>query len=90
METPITAQRVDRWLWHARLVRSRGDAQALVRAGGVRRNRQPLSTPASLVRIGDVLTVTLSHRVVVVAVIGFAERRGSATDAAGLAQFIET
>jgi ribosome-associated heat shock protein Hsp15 len=84
----VVAQRIDRWLWHARFVRSRTDAQELVRRGRVRRNRQPLDTPSSLVRIGDVLTVTLPVRVVVVEVIGFAERRGPASAVAGLARII--
>jgi ribosome-associated heat shock protein Hsp15 len=84
----IVAQRIDRWLWHARFVRSRNDAQDLVRRGRVRRNRQPLDTPSSLVRVGDVLTVTLLARVVVVEVIGFAERRGPASAVAGLARII--
>jgi len=86
----VVAQRIDRWLWHARFVRSRTDAQELVRRGRVRRNRQPLDTPSSLVRIGDVLTVTLSARVVVVEVVGFAERRGPASAVAGLARIIPT
>jgi S4 domain len=32
------AQRIDRWLWHARLVRTRGAAAALAGAGYVRVN----------------------------------------------------
>lgn len=87
-EETVVAQRVDRWLWHARFVRSRTDAQEMVRRGRVRRNRQPLDTPSSLVRIGDVLTVTLAHKVVVVEVIGFAERRGPAAAVADLARIL--
>jgi ribosome-associated heat shock protein Hsp15 len=88
-EETVVAQRVDRWLWHARFVRSRTDAQDLVRRGRVRRNRQVLDAPASLVRLGDVLTVTLANRVVVVEVIGFAERRGPAAAVAGLARILD-
>jgi ribosome-associated heat shock protein Hsp15 len=34
----LDRQRIDRWLWHARLVRTRGAAAALADAGYVRVN----------------------------------------------------
>ncbi|MBL8183279.1 MAG: RNA-binding S4 domain-containing protein, partial [Blastocatellia bacterium] len=32
--------RLDKWLWHARVVKTRPDAQALIERGRVRVNRQ--------------------------------------------------
>lgn len=74
-------QRVDKWLWHARVVKTRGLAQKLVTDGRVRRNREGLDHASDTVRAGDVLTVTLPGRVLVLRALGFADRRGSAPEA---------
>ena len=71
-------QRIDRWLWHARLVRSRGAAAALASHGYVRINGARIDAPSRMVRAGDVITVALSSTVGVLKVRGFAERRGPA------------
>jgi ribosome-associated heat shock protein Hsp15 len=80
----VARQRIDRWLWHARLVRTRGDAAALAGAGFVRVNGARIDAPARMVRTGDVITVALDRRVRVVRVMGFVERRGPARTAAAL------
>jgi ribosomal 50S subunit-recycling heat shock protein len=69
-------QRIDRWLWHARLVRTRSAAAALAAAGYVRVNGMRIEAPGRMVRLGDVITVALDHAVRVLKVRGFAERRG--------------
>ncbi|MCC6949632.1 MAG: RNA-binding S4 domain-containing protein [Bradyrhizobiaceae bacterium] len=74
-------QRIDRWLWHARLVRTRAAAAALAESGHVRVNGQRVTAPSRPVRIGDVLTVALSGGVKVLRVQGFVGRRGGADDA---------
>jgi ribosome-associated heat shock protein Hsp15 len=79
-------QRVDRWLWHARLVRTRGAAAALAGGGFVRINGARIDAPGRMVRTGDVITVALDRRVRVVKVLGFVERRGPAGSAAALYQ----
>ncbi len=78
MPAEIDRQRIDRWLWHARLVRTRSDAAALAGSGYVRVNGMRIDGPGRMVRAGDVLTVALDHRVRVVKVRGFRERRGPA------------
>ena len=55
-------QRIDRWLWHARLVRTRGDAAALAGAGFIRVNGARIDAPGRMVRTGDVITVALDRR----------------------------
>jgi ribosome-associated heat shock protein Hsp15 len=77
-------QRIDRWLWHARLVRTRGDAAALADAGYVRVNGARIAAPSRQVRTGDVVTVALDRRVRVLKVRGFVERRGPAGTAQSL------
>jgi len=74
----IDRQRIDRWLWHARLVRTRSDAAALAGSGYVRVNGMRIDAPGRMVRAGDVITVALDRRVRVVKIRGFRERRGPA------------
>jgi ribosome-associated heat shock protein Hsp15 len=71
-------QRIDRWLWHARVVRTREAAAALAAAGHVRINGARIAAPAAPVRCGDVVTIALDHGVRVLKVCGFAPRRGDA------------
>lgn len=77
----IDRQRVDKWLWHARVVRTRTAAAALAASGHVRLNGTRIDAASRAVKLGDVLTVALDRRVRVLTVTGFALRRGSATDA---------
>lgn len=77
----IDRQRIDKWLWHARLLRTRTAAQELVIAGTIRVNRDKISSSSRAVKLGDVLTVPVGNVIRVLRVTGFAERRGSAADA---------
>ena len=77
-------QRLDKWLWHARVVRARTSAAALVEAGHVRINGVREKAPGHAVKAGDVLTIGLDNSVRVLKVIGFSERRGDASAARGL------
>ena len=77
-------QRIDRWLWHARLVRTRAAAAALAGAGYVRVNGVRIAAPSRMVHSGDVITVALDRSVRVLKVCGFRERRGPAGSVEGL------
>jgi ribosome-associated heat shock protein Hsp15 len=79
--TAPEAQRIDKWLWHARFARTRSAAQELVLAGHVRLNREKARTPSRLVRPGDVLTLAVGREVRVVRVCAIAERRRSFLEA---------
>lgn len=74
-------QRIDKWLWHARLVRTRTAAAALAASGHVRLNGERVTGASRAVRLGDVVTVALDRSVRVLKVAGFAERRGGADSA---------
>ena len=74
-------QRLDKWLWHARVVKARTSAVALVEAGHVRINGVREKAPGHSVKPGDVLTIGLDHSVRILRVIGFSERRGDAAAA---------
>jgi len=83
VELTENRQRIDKWLWHARVVRTRSSAAALVTEGHVRLNGERVNASSRPVRAGDVVTVALDRAVRILKVIGFAERRGDA-DAARL------
>ena len=74
-------QRLDKWLWHARVVKARSSAAELVAAGHVRINGVREKAPGHSVKAGDVLTIGLDRTVRVLKVVGFAERRGDASAA---------
>jgi ribosome-associated heat shock protein Hsp15 len=71
-------QRLDKWLWFARVVKTREDAAALVEGGHVRINGQKSLKPGHAIKCGDVLTIVLHARVRVLRICGLAERRGPA------------
>lgn len=74
-------QRLDAWLWCARLVKTRARAVALVREGRVRINRLPTAKPHARLKPGDVLTLPLGQTVRVITVRALAARRGPAAQA---------
>jgi ribosome-associated heat shock protein Hsp15 len=82
-------QRIDKWLWHARVVRTRPAASGLAIAGRVRINGRRIDAAGRTVRPGDVVTVALDRCVRVLKVAGVAERRGSADAARGLYEDLE-
>lgn len=77
-------QRIDKWLWHARVVKTRADAATLVGKGRVRVNGVRETSPGHGIKLGDVLTVALDRRVRIMKAVAFAERRGDATSARAL------
>jgi ribosome-associated heat shock protein Hsp15 len=77
----LERQRLDKWLWHARVVKARTSAAALIEAGHVRLNGAREKAPGHFVKLGDVLTIALDNSVRVIKVVGFAQRRGDASAA---------
>ncbi len=69
-------QRLDKWLWFARVLKSRSLAAKLVSEGHVRVNAVRVDSPAKMIKPGDVLTIALDRQVRVLQVIGPGERRG--------------
>jgi ribosome-associated heat shock protein Hsp15 len=80
-QTPSERQRLDKWLWHARVVKARSSAAELVASGHVRINGVRETSPGHGVKPGDVLTIALDRSVRVLKITGFAERRGDAAAA---------
>lgn len=70
-------QRIDKWLWHARVVKTRSLAQKLVTAGKVRVDRERVTSSSFKLRQGNVLTITLERSIKILEVTDLVEKRGS-------------
>jgi ribosome-associated heat shock protein Hsp15 len=80
------AARLDKWLWHARFVKTRSLATRLVQQGHVRVNRRLVEKAATAVRPGDVVTFAVGPTVRVIRVVALAARRGPAPEGRALYQ----
>ncbi|ODA66060.1 Heat shock protein 15 [Methyloligella halotolerans] len=80
----VDGQRLDKWIWCARLVKTRTLATSLVEAGKIRINGERVRKASRRVRPGDVLTGAHGGRLWVVRVIDSAERRVPPSAVAGL------
>jgi ribosome-associated heat shock protein Hsp15 len=78
---PAGTQRLDKWLWFARVTKSRTLAAQLVQDGKVRVNRTRVAKPSHAVRSGDVLTIAVRGHVQVLRVIAPGTRRGPPPEA---------
>jgi ribosome-associated heat shock protein Hsp15 len=79
--TAAGRQRIDKWLFFSRAVKSRSLAAKLAVAGRVRINRDKAAQASDLVKPGDVLTITLDRTIHVWKVIDVGVRRGPAEEA---------
>jgi ribosome-associated heat shock protein Hsp15 len=74
-------QRIDKWLFFARVVKSRSLAAKLAATGHVRVNRGKVVQASHPIKPGDVLTITLDRRVLVYKILDSGVRRGPAVEA---------
>lgn len=75
------SQRLDKWLWYARLAKTRTLAAGLVAQGRIRVNRIKVSKPSASVKPGDVVTATVGRRIKVLRIAEVGHRRGPASEA---------
>lgn len=78
------SQRIDKWLWHVRVVKTRTMASTLVTEGKVRIGGARVDKPGYAVKPGEIVTIVLRNGVRVLKVTGFAERRGDTLAASAL------
>ena len=69
-------QRVDKWLFFTRMVKSRSLAQGLLSAGHVKVNGLSIRQPSFQVKAGDKVEIAMERRDVVLVVRSGGERRG--------------
>ncbi len=73
--------RLDRFLWFARIVKTRAAAQALAEQGRLRVGGRVVDRAHALVRPGDVLSFACRGRVRVLRIEALPVRRGAAEEA---------
>jgi ribosome-associated heat shock protein Hsp15 len=73
--------RIDKWLWAARLFKTRNAATEAVLGGRVHLNGKRVQ-PSKSIRVGDTIEVTIGKIRRALTVTGLAERRGPASAAA--------
>ena len=73
--------RLDKWLWFARIVKSRTLAQKMVRSGKIRVNKLKFVNPAKLIIAGDVLTIAFEQKIFVLKIVSCGTRRGPFVEA---------
>lgn len=81
ISTAPEGQRLDKWLWYARVAKTRTTAAGLVDRGRVRVNRARISKPSHTLKVGDVVTAAVGRAVRVLKVVALGSRRGPATEA---------
>ena len=90
MADPAAARlRLDKFLWFARIVKTRSAAQILAEQGRLRINGRVIDRSHALVGIGDVLSFAIHGKVRVLKVEGLPARRGPAAEARALYSEIE-
>ena len=77
----MTTSRIDKWLFCARLYRSRVLAQHAAGSGKVRLNGNRVEKPGQAINPGDVLTLGKGADVMALKVLALATRRGGAPEA---------
>ncbi|SOE16721.1 heat shock protein Hsp15 [Hoeflea halophila] len=78
---PTARQRIDKWLFFARIIKSRTLAGKFAAAGNVRVNSEKIDQASVQIKPGDVLTLTQERRILVLRVLGCGNRRGPAPEA---------
>ena len=81
--------RLDKWLWHARFLKSRTLASKLCQSGKVRVNGEPVKKAHLIVRPGDVLTFPLGPHIRLIKILKLGLRRGPAKEARLLYEDLE-
>ena len=78
------ALRLDKFLWFARIVKTRSAAQTLAEQGRIRIDGRVIDRAHALVRVGDVLSFAHRGQVRVLRVENLPLRRGPAAEARSL------
>lgn len=80
----MAKQRLDKWLFYSRAVKSRTLAQKLIETGVIRVNAERTIRTDHQVGAGDVLTMTVHTRLLVWKILDPGTRRGPPAEAQGL------
>ena len=82
--SPVRKERLDRFLFFSRAIKSRTLAQKIIETGAIRVNSEKTIDSDHRVGAGDVLTMAIHNRIVVWKILDAGTRRGPASEAAML------
>ena len=82
--------RLDRFLWFARLAKTRSAAQAIAEKGTLRLDGRRIERSAAPVRVGTIIVFPLYGKVLALRVEALPKRRGPPAEAAELYTRLET
>lgn len=82
--SPLRKERLDRFLFFSRAVKSRTLAQKIIETGAVRVNSEKTDRSDYKIGAGDVLTMSIHGRILVWRILDPGTRRGPASEAQGL------
>ena len=68
--------RIDKWLWFARVTKTRTLAKKLVTNGKIRVDSNKISSASSLISCGQVLTITLERQILIYEIVELGTSRG--------------
>ncbi len=80
IDSDLERQRIDKWLWHARIVRTRTLASNLVNSGKVRIDRKRINRASQTARLGNIVTAPQGRLIRTLKITGFANRRLPASE----------
>lgn len=81
---PVRKERLDKFLFFSRAIKSRTLAQKIIETGAIRVNSERTTASDHKVGSGDVLTMALHGRILVWKILDCGARRGPASEAATL------
>jgi ribosome-associated heat shock protein Hsp15 len=81
---PVRKERLDKFLFFSRALKSRTLAQKVIETGAIRVNSERTDRSDLKVGAGDVLTMSLHGRIMVWRILDCGTRRGPAAEAQGL------
>lgn len=84
-ELPQSSQRLDKWLWCARIFKTRALACRVISGKGARITRsgstQRTDKPSFAIRPGDRVSLAKERQILILEIVSLAERRGPAPEA---------
>lgn len=75
IEYHIDTQRIDIWLWHARIYKTRSISTNYVSQNIFRLNSCPISKPACKIKINDILTFPWNNQIRVIKILNLTKQR---------------
>lgn len=70
-QTELTCQRIDIWLWHARIYKSRSISHFSIRYKIIKINSKSVIKPATLIKKDDIITIPWNNSSRVIQILGF-------------------